>query len=167
MVSKSIIYLVKSFLGNFCGHLAIFSGRTGCECDYFSMMSASSRMSVVRVVASETENLIWAKLAFDHGCRNAAEVTRTARVAAGVVVAIVVADADFVVARTVDAGDAVKAVGAVDSQEGVVVVVVVDRADAVLENRWRSNLFVFRFVNVASMMHVLKIFLDYIFTRKK
>ena len=54
-------------------------------------------------------------------------------------VAIVVADADFVVARTVDAGDAVKAVGAVDGQEGVVVAVVVDRADAVLENRWRSK----------------------------
>ena len=30
-VSKSIIFLVKSFLGNFYRHLAIFSGHTGGE----------------------------------------------------------------------------------------------------------------------------------------
>ena len=28
-MSKSIIFLVKSFLGNFCRHLAIFSGHSG------------------------------------------------------------------------------------------------------------------------------------------
>ena len=29
-VSKSIIFLVNSFLGSFYRHLAIFSGHTGC-----------------------------------------------------------------------------------------------------------------------------------------
>ena len=34
-VSKSIIFLVKSFLGNFYGHLAIFSGHTDSKpCPY-------------------------------------------------------------------------------------------------------------------------------------
>ena len=32
-VLKSIIFLVKSFLGNFYGHLAIFSGHTGWDID--------------------------------------------------------------------------------------------------------------------------------------
>ena len=31
-VSKSIIFLVKSFLGNFYGYLAIFSGHTAVQC---------------------------------------------------------------------------------------------------------------------------------------
>ena len=33
-MSKYIIFLVKSFLGNFYRHLAIFSGHTGLEFNY-------------------------------------------------------------------------------------------------------------------------------------
>ena len=35
-VSKSIIFLVKSFLGNFYRHLAIFTGHTGCNPLFYS-----------------------------------------------------------------------------------------------------------------------------------
>ena len=61
MVSKSIIFLLKSFLGNFYRHLAIFSGHTGANLRYHSIDKSSTiirdaaRMEVNEAVEAEAQ----------------------------------------------------------------------------------------------------------------
>ena len=56
-VSKSIIFLVKSFLGNFYRHLGIFSGHTALNVDgERSRESSGCVAQLARAVASDTKD---------------------------------------------------------------------------------------------------------------
>ena len=48
-VSKSIIFLVKSFLGNFYRYLAIFSGHTGCKQPLLTQRKNDNWLSLKRL----------------------------------------------------------------------------------------------------------------------
>ena len=54
-VSKSIIFLANSFLGNFYRHLAIFSDHTDCQ---GNRLKAYTRERIIRFIASLTMLLV-------------------------------------------------------------------------------------------------------------
>ena len=66
-MSKSFVFLVKSFLGNFYRHLAIFSGYTGDEGHFFCKNIASD-LAVVVVVKWQRDRPLTQRSTFE-SCR--------------------------------------------------------------------------------------------------